>query len=178
MQVVVCQLQLVVVAKAAKDGPGGFVPAPLDEERVEEEEACGRDQAAQTAGPDGHCLGDPHLRTTLPCRETGCWGRELSVAAAGSGLLWQEGLIRLGSRAKRLSLRTGPPAICRRKCLCPFRAGEEHGAPMLVPFNVSPLSCTPSVVFFHTTIFTSSRAWGASGFPKQDFYLPKGRKPS
>lgn len=77
VQVVVCQLQLVVVAKAAKDGPGGFMPAPLDEERVEEEEACGRDQAAQPAGPDGHCLGDPHLRTTLPSRETGCWGREL-----------------------------------------------------------------------------------------------------
>lgn len=38
------------------------------------------------------------------------------------------------------------------------------------PFNVRPLSCTPSVVFFHTTIFTSSRAWGASGFPKQDFW--------
>lgn len=47
---------------------------------------------------------------------------------------------------------------------------------MLVPFNVSPLSCTPSVVFFHTTIFTSSRAWGASGFPKQDFYLPGEKK--
>lgn len=43
---------------------------------------------------------------------------------------------------------------------------------MPLPFNVRPLSCTPSVVFFHTTIFTSSRAWGASGFPKQDFYDP------
>lgn len=47
---------------------------------------------------------------------------------------------------------------------------------MLLPFNVRPLSCTPSVVFFHTTIFTSSRAWGASGFPKQDFYLPRERR--
>lgn len=43
VQVIICQLQLVIVAKAAQDGPGGLVPAPLDEEGVEEEETCRRD---------------------------------------------------------------------------------------------------------------------------------------
>lgn len=41
VQIVICQLQLIIVAKAAKDSPCGLMPAPLDEERVEEEEACG-----------------------------------------------------------------------------------------------------------------------------------------
>lgn len=44
VQIIICQLQLIVVAEAAQDGPGGLVPAPLDEEGVEEEEACRRDQ--------------------------------------------------------------------------------------------------------------------------------------
>lgn len=43
VQVIICQLQLVIVAEAAQDGPGGLVPAPLDEEGVEEEETCRTD---------------------------------------------------------------------------------------------------------------------------------------
>lgn len=48
VEIVICQCQLIIVAETAKDGPGGLVPAPLDEECVEEKEACRRDQAAQT----------------------------------------------------------------------------------------------------------------------------------
>ncbi len=35
------------------------------------------------------------------------------------------------------------------------------------PFSVRPLSWTPSDIFFRTTFFTSSRAWGARGMLKQ-----------
>lgn len=64
VQVVICQLQLVVVAKAAQDGPGGLVPAPLDEEGVEEEEACRRDQGVQPQWSQ-FWLRDPLLRAML-----------------------------------------------------------------------------------------------------------------
>lgn len=40
-QVFLGELQVVVVAEAPQDRPGGLVPAPLDEERVQEQEACG-----------------------------------------------------------------------------------------------------------------------------------------
>lgn len=40
--------------------------------------------------------------------------------------------------------------------------GTEH-----LPFNVNPLSATPSLRFFRTTFLTSSRAWGANGVLKQ-----------
>lgn len=36
-----------------------------------------------------------------------------------------------------------------------------------LPFNVNPLSATPSLRFFRTTFLTSSRAWGANGVLKQ-----------
>lgn len=39
------------------------------------------------------------------------------------------------------------------------------------PSKVSRLSRTPPATFFRTTIFTSSRACGAKGCPKQDFCL-------
>lgn len=72
VEIVIHQLQLVVVPKAAKDGPGGFVSAPLDEECVEEEEACRRDQAAQTQWGQPS-LGDPLLGTTLSLGKQAAW---------------------------------------------------------------------------------------------------------
>lgn len=39
-EVVSCQLQRVSIAKAPQDGPRGLVAASLDEERVQEKEAC------------------------------------------------------------------------------------------------------------------------------------------
>ena len=38
-EVVLVELQVVIVAKPAQDGPGGLMPASLDEERVKEQEA-------------------------------------------------------------------------------------------------------------------------------------------
>lgn len=64
-----------------------------------------------------------------------------------------------GQETQKNSQRTTPDSLIRHSTY--------------LPFSVRPLSWTPSVVFFQTTIFTSSRAWGAKGFPKQDFYLPR-----
>jgi len=78
VEIVIRQLQLVVVPEAAKDGPCGLVPAPLDEERVEEEEACRRDWVVQTQ--QGQLSTQPQGSTpqdrAFPGK-TGCLDREL-----------------------------------------------------------------------------------------------------
>lgn len=78
VEIVIRQLQLVIVTKAAKDGPGGFVPASLDEEGVEEEEACRRDQPTQTQWSQlsTHPQGSTPQDHAFP-GNTGCLDREL-----------------------------------------------------------------------------------------------------
>ena len=46
------------------------------------------------------------------------------------------------------------------------RRGEKEKENPASPLRVRPLSFTPSVMFFLTTFFTSSKAWGASGVLK------------
>lgn len=40
-EVLLCELQVVIIAEPPQHGPGGLVSAPLDEQRVQEQEACG-----------------------------------------------------------------------------------------------------------------------------------------
>lgn len=44
---------------------------------------------------------------------------------------------------------------------------SKHKVSLTPPFNVRPLSCTPSIKFFLTTFFTSSSAWCSKGVLKQ-----------
>lgn len=104
-EVVGGQLERVAVAEAPQDGPRGLMAATLDEECVQEEEAC----SGSREGDTGYCLSlSPHQE------DTGCQGS---------------------------------------------------------PSRVSRSSRTPPATFLRTTIFTSSRACGARGCPKQDFCL-------
>lgn len=48
-EILVRQLQSVVIAEAAQDGPRGLVAPPLDEEGIEEEEAWRRKQEVGSA---------------------------------------------------------------------------------------------------------------------------------
>lgn len=60
-QVLLRELQVVVIAEPPQDGPGGLVPAPLDEECVQEQETC----AADWRGSAEKLHGTPTWRMTF-----------------------------------------------------------------------------------------------------------------
>lgn len=105
-EVVSRQLKGITITKAPQYGPCGLVPATLDEECVQEEEACARTEEGWHPTPT----------SPLPTQQA--------------------------------------------------QAGNPGS-----PSRVSRSSLTPPATFLHTTLFTSSRACGARGWPKQDFCL-------